>query len=163
MLLLNTCLALTWVAVTGELSFTNLLAGFVISYSVLWFIWREREGADYFKKVRESVRCAALFLWELWSATLRVSIDILSPHPKLRPAIIAISLDNPDDEEAAPATTAEITTLANLITLTPGSLTLEVTDDRKTLYLHTLHAEDISAAKHTVQDGLGKQVRRIFH
>ncbi len=175
MLLLNTLLSLAWVAITGELTFLNLMAGFAIGYIVLWVVWRARGPSDYFSRVTEAARCAGIFLWELWSATLRVSLDILSPSPDLRPAIMAIPIDpltteDPDSEpgrtELEPSskrpTAAEITTLANLITLTPGTLCLDVSPDGRTLFVHTMHADDMQETKHTIQNGLGKSVRRIF-
>ena len=171
MLLFNTLLALAWVAITGELSFLNLVAGFGIGYAVLWVVWRARGPSDYFSRVGESVRCAIHFIWELITATFRVSVDILAPEPNLTPAIIAIPVDGPGEraeplaaEEADPAapSAAEVTTLANLITLTPGTLCVDVSPDRRTLFVHTMHAEDVGVARHTIQEGLGKRVRRIF-
>lgn len=177
MLLLNILLALAWVAITGELTLAGFAIGFLLGYIVLWIAWRARGPSNYFDRVHESTACALHFIVELWTAAIRVSIDILTPYPKLRPAIIAIDIDRPigdrmrresvrdleNDQPTGVAPSAvEITTLANLITLTPGTLCLDVSPDEKTLFVHTMHADDIREAKHTIQNGLGQRVRRIF-
>jgi multicomponent Na+:H+ antiporter subunit E len=72
----------------------------------------------------------ALFARELILSALRVAWLVLQPKLKLRPAIIAYPLTVTSD--------AQITLLANLITLTPGTLSVDVSEDRKTLYIHAI-------------------------
>ena len=77
----------------------------------------------------------ALFVvWALVVASIRVAYSILLPVRYLHPGIVAVPLDA--------STNAEITLLANLITLTPGTLTLDVSDDRRTLFVHVLDLAD---------------------
>ncbi|RYE11216.1 MAG: hypothetical protein EOP22_01690 [Hyphomicrobiales bacterium] len=72
----------------------------------------------------------ALFVRELILSALRVAWLVVQPKPHMRPAIIAYPLTVTSD--------AQITLLANLITLTPGTLSVDVSDDRKTLYIHVI-------------------------
>jgi len=74
-----------------------------------------------------------LFIRELVLSALRVAWLVLQPVPKLRSAIIAYPLTLTTD--------AQITLLANMITLTPGTLSIDISDDRRTLYIHCLDLE----------------------
>jgi multicomponent Na+:H+ antiporter subunit E len=74
------------------------------------------------------------FLWELTLANLRVAYDVVTPTHYMRPVILALPMDADTD--------IEITVLANLITLKPGTLSLDVSVDRKVLYVHSMYLEE---------------------
>jgi len=139
MLLLNLLLALAWMALTGQFDPVNFAAGFVIGYLLLRLVRRPGEPLAYFRKAMLVVRFAGFFLWELVLANVRVALAVLSPKPKLTPAVVAIPLEARSD--------IAVTLLANLITLTPGSLALDVSSDRAVMYVHTMHAEDIDQVR----------------
>lgn len=75
----------------------------------------------------------AYFLGQLIIANLRVAWEVLTPRHGMRAGIIAVPTRARSD--------LEVVTLANLISLTPGTLTLEVTDDRSLLYVHSLYVD----------------------
>jgi multicomponent Na+:H+ antiporter subunit E len=154
MLTLNIFLAITWAAVSGELTVSNLLAGFLIGYGVLWVVSRPLGQMNYFAKVGQVTRFTVYFLWEMLVATLRVAVDIVTPQHLMRPAILAIPVRSESE--------AETTMLANVITLTPGTLSLDVSPDGKTLYVHVMYAQDVEAARQSIQDGFGTKVHEVF-
>ena len=154
MLMLNVLLALAWAAVTGQMSAVNLLVGFVVGYVVLWLLSRVAGGSGYFAKVGQILGFSFYFLWELLVATLRVAADIVTPQHLMKPAILAIPI-----EDRSPA---ETTLLANVITLTPGTLSLDVSPDGKTLYVHVMYASDVEAARREIQEGFGRRVKEVF-
>lgn len=154
MLMLNVLLALAWAAVTGQMSATNLLAGFVVGYAVLWLVSRVAGRSGYFARVGQVVRFTLHFVWELLIATLRVAVDIVTPQHLMKPAILAIPLDSKSP--------AETTLLANVITLTPGTLSLDVSPDGKTLYVHAMYARDVEAARRAIEQGFGRRVHEVF-
>ena len=135
MLLLNLLLALVWVALTGQVTLGNLFGGFVLGYLVLWLTQRLWDSAPYVHRVRRLLGFTLFFLWELLLANLRVAILVLSPLRRLRPAVVALPLTAHTD--------TEITLLANLITLTPGTLSLDVSADRRVLYVHAMDVADM--------------------
>lgn len=79
-------------------------------------------------------RFGLFFAWELVLANLRVAWLVVHPRPRMRPAIVALPLDVTSD--------AAIQLLAVTITLTPGALSLDVSSDRRTLYVHTVDVGD---------------------
>lgn len=154
MLLLNILLALTWAAITGQMTLSNLSAGFLIGYVILWIVCRSTGPTRYFTKVGQLARFTIQFLWELLVATFDVALDIVTPRHLMKPAILAI----PVRAESA----AETTMLANVITLTPGTLCLDVSSDGAVLYVHAMYADDVEATRESIQQGLGQRVREVF-
>jgi multicomponent Na+:H+ antiporter subunit E len=72
----------------------------------------------------------------------------------MRPGIVAIPLDLQTD--------LEVTVLTTLLTLTPGSLCLHVTDDRQTLYLHAMYIDDPEELVRAIKDGFERRVREVL-
>ncbi len=144
MFLLNLLLALAWMALTGEFTPLNFAAGFLLGYLMLRLLQRPGDPKNYFQRAALIVRFAFFYLKELFLANLRVAVTVLSPQMKITPAIIAIPLD----AESA----LSISLLANLITLTPGSLTVDISTDRSVLYVHTMYADDIERFQLGIKD-----------
>lgn len=150
----NLLLALAWVAVTGSFSLLNLLFGFALGALSLWLI-REQVGAQsYFGRARRVVGLAALFLYELVISSVRVAWMVIHPRISLRPGIIAFPLQVTRD--------AEITLLANLITLTPGTLSVDVSPDRRFLYIHAVDVPDSEALKRDIASGFERKIIEAF-
>jgi multicomponent Na+:H+ antiporter subunit E len=80
----------------------------------------------------------------VWRSNLRVAYDVLSPHPRIAPAIVELPLTASGD--------GEITALANLISLTPGTLSLKVSDDRRALFVHVMYLDDEPTAIAELKD-----------
>ena len=151
LLLLNLLLALLWAAITGEITLFSLGTGFVIGFIVLVMVGRALGNTHYSRRFLKGVGLALFFLWELMVSSLRVAWDVITPHPIMHPAIVAVPLDVTTD--------AEITLLANLISLTPGTLSLDVSEDRKTLFVHGMHVEDGEALRASIKHDFERRVR----
>jgi len=95
------------------------------------------------------------YVKELMVASLRVAYDVLTPTDHMQPAIVAVPLDAKTD--------LEITILANFITLTPGTLSIDVSKDRKTLYIHEVYVKsgDVEKVKKRIKEGFEKKILNI--
>ena len=153
-LLWNLLLALIWEAMTGRTDAANLLLGFALGYGVLWWLRPLLGPTQYFRKLPESIRFTFFFLRELIHSNLRVAWDVISPKSRRKPGIIAIPLDARSD--------IEITFLANLITLTPGTLSLDVSDDRRVLYVHGMFVEDPQRMREQIKNGFERRVLELL-
>jgi multicomponent Na+:H+ antiporter subunit E len=148
--LLNIGLALVWVALTGAFGPVNLAFGFVLGYLTLRLAQRVLGSSAYFGKVRQISGFVLFFLRELLTANLRVAIDVLTPRARMQPRVLAIPLDALTD--------TEITFFANALSLTPGTLSLDVSTDRRVLYIHAMYAADAEATRRAIKDGLEQRV-----
>ncbi len=152
--LLNTLLALAWIALTGTFTPTNFAIGFGVGFGLLWLNQRLMLPSNYFRKVPQVIGFVLFFLWELVMANLRMMFIVFSPRPAIRPAVVAIPLDVRSD--------IEITLLANLISLTPGSLYLDVSQDRCVMYVHTTHVDDLDAFRRSIKEGFERRVMEVL-
>lgn len=150
----NILLALTWVAVNESFTAPDLAAGFVLGYVLLWFSQGIVGPSRYFLKVRQVAVFGIFFLWEFLLSGLRVAWNVIMPLRRLRPGIVAVPLDATTD--------LEITLLANLITLTPGSLSLDVTPDRRVLYVHAMFIGDPDAFKRAIKEGFERRLLEVL-
>jgi multicomponent Na+:H+ antiporter subunit E len=82
-------------------------------------------------RTSRAVELAGFFIGELVLPNIRVAIDVLRPTTTIRPAVVAIPLDVTTD--------GEILLLSMLINITPGSVTIDLSDDRRTLFVHVMH------------------------
>ena len=146
----NIILAVLWALLSGDISQYSLMTGFVLGYLVLGMMATQATEKSYFKKVRQTLAFALEFLKELALSTYRVAYDILTPTHYMKPGVIAFPLEAKTD--------AEITMLANVITLTPGTLSLDVSEDRKTLYIHAMYIDDPDALRREIKEGLEKKL-----
>jgi multicomponent Na+:H+ antiporter subunit E len=153
-LVLNIALALVWALLTGVFRPTNLLLGFALGYVVLLLARRAVGPTTYFDKVRQVISFLLFFVWELVLANVRVAADVLTLRPRMRPRIIAVPLEA--------HTHFEIVMLANLISLTPGTLSLDVATDRRVLYIHAMYADDPEAVRREIKDGLERRLLALL-
>ena len=135
----NVLLAFVWAAAAGKMTMINLLIGFVLGYLVLSMVQRAFGPSNYFVKFWHIFHFFMFYTKELVIANLQVAYQVLSPRPKIRPGIIAIPLEAKTD--------LEIVSLANLITMTPGTLSLDVSSDRSVLYVHIMDFHDVESKR----------------
>lgn len=152
--LVNILLALAWAAVSGNFSLANIVFGFFLGAGALYLI-REQVGAlGYFRRGTRLLALAALFVFELVMSAWRVAVLVLSPRMDLKPGIFAYPLTADRD--------FEITLLANLITLTPGTLSVDVSEDRKHLYVHAIDCSDPDALRRDIARGFERRIMEAF-
>lgn len=156
LLLWNVLLALTWSAATGLFTLSNFGVGLVLGFLVLALARRFLGPSPYVSKVSHGFRFAGFYLRELLLANLRVAYDVVTPTHYMRPGIIAVPLDARTD--------AEITLLCNLLTLTPGSLSLDVAADRSVVYLHVMYIDedDIDRLRIKIKDSFERRVLELL-
>ena len=150
----NLILAQVWVGMTGGFTPLNFVLGFALGYVTLVFSQRVLGSTSYFVKGAQLVSFAGFFARELVLANLRVAYDVITPGFHMRPAIVAVPLDAKTD--------AEITMLANLITVTPGSFSLEVSADRTVLYVHAMYVDDPEVYRREIKEGLERRVLELL-
>lgn len=153
-LLANLLLALVWGAMTGDFSLGNLLVGLVLGFVALFAAQRVLGSTPYATRIVRVVGFIAFYIGELIMANVRVAIDVVTPRHRAQPGVVAVPLDARTD--------AEITLLANLITMTPGSLTLDVSDDRKVLYVHAMFVRDPDAYRQRLKSTLERRVLEML-
>lgn len=105
------------------------------------------------RRLYYSILLFCMFLWDLTLSSIVVARAVLSPRDLVRPRLVTVPLKA--------STPHEITLVANYITLTPGTLTLDVSADRRTLLIHDLLAGDSSEGTRAgISNGIEVRVLR---
>lgn len=152
--ILSLVFAIVWVAVTGSATLHNLIFGFALSTLALWIVRGEMGARGYWRWLGRILLLLALFFKELALSAWKVAVLVMSPRMDLKPGIFAFPLTVTRD--------FEITLLANLITLTPGTLSVDVSQDRRTLFVHAIDCSDIEATKRDIAAGFERRIIEAF-
>lgn len=131
----NILLALAWVALTGNFGGLNFTFGFALGYAVLAITQTQLPAmSGYAQRLPRVLRFTGFFIKELVKANFKVAFDILTPPWHMQPGVIRFPLEAKTD--------FEITMVANIISLTPGTLSLDVSDDNRVLFIHAMFLQD---------------------
>jgi multicomponent Na+:H+ antiporter subunit E len=154
--LLAVGIAFGWAAATGDFSLPNLLFGGLVGGVGLFLIRDRVQTPRLLLRTRRLALLGGHFAYELLLSAVRVAWLVVQPDlgKHLKPGIIAFPLTITSD--------AQITLLANLITLTPGTLSVDVSDDRKFLYVHAIRITDREALIREIADGFEAAITRAF-
>jgi multicomponent Na+:H+ antiporter subunit E len=147
----NLILAAAWAIFFGGFTWITMLSGFVVGLGILWLLQPLTSvRSNYFMRVWYWLKLITLFLYELVVSSIQVIWDIVTPEHLARPAIIDVPLDVKTD--------IGILLVTNLISLTPGTLSIDVSEDRKTLKVHAMFADDPAAVCHELKSGMERWV-----
>ncbi|MGM0635717.1 MAG: Na+/H+ antiporter subunit E [Bacteroidota bacterium] len=152
--LTNILLTIIWVFLTGSYEVANFMFGFVVNFMILWIISSKDGNTKYFRYVPKIISFFFFFLWEVIKANIQVAYEVVTPQHTMKPGIVSVPLDAKTD--------IEITLLANLITLTPGTLSLDVSDDKEVLYIHTMYVTDKQAFIDDIKNGFERRLLEIL-
>lgn len=135
--------AAVWTALWGDLTAANVLSGLAVGAAVVWIVPLDRPAGAGSTVVRVHPLSAARFLlffaWALVRASAVVAWEVVTPRNRIYQGIIELPLRT--------RSTGVATIVANAISLTPGTLTLEVFRDPLTLYVHVLHLRNMEAVR----------------
>ena len=151
---INLVLALLWAMANGEVTLLTLGSGFLVGMLVLHLVGPVLGDSRYALRFLGAIGLIVFFLRELLLSSVRVAIDVLRPTFTMRPAIIQVPLDVQDD--------VQITMLANLISLTPGTLSVDVSDDKRNLYVHAMYGDDPDAEVKRIKHSFERRILEVF-
>lgn len=151
--LTNILLMLMWVFLTGSYELSSFTFGFFIGFFIMWIIGSQKQSNKYVKIIPRIISFIFYFLYEVIVANLQVAYEVMTPNLYVKPGIIKIPLDV--------ETNTEISILANLITLTPGTLSIDVSDDKKVLYVHSMYVTDKDKFIHDIKNGFERRILLI--
>jgi len=136
--LLHLVLTALWLVLTESYTGPNFLFGFFIAYVVVVLFAHATGDRHYTSMAFRLVRFAGYFVFILIKANLQVAREVITPGHGMTPRVIAYDVRDLTDVQTV--------TLSNAITLTPGTLTADVSDDGATLYVHCMYAQDRAGA-----------------
>ncbi|MBM7660751.1 multicomponent Na+:H+ antiporter subunit E [Bacillus mesophilus] len=152
-LILNILIAFIWMILLETFTFGYFFLGFITGAILLSIFRRFIPGTFYLKKVRAIIMLILLFIKELILSNIEIVKVVYRPKLDIRPGIIALPTDLRSNWE--------ITLLANLITLTPGTLSMTVSDDNQTIYIHAMDIRDRDETIKSIKDTFENAIMEV--
>ncbi|MEZ5333962.1 MAG: Na+/H+ antiporter subunit E [Methanolobus sp.] len=153
-------LGLVWCFVHGTVNVNNFILGVIIApfiirpFKVLFPFDLDFSFSKAVKKIPAQIKFLYVLIVEIIKANIMVAKSLLQPKIDIKPGIIAVPIDSKTD--------IGITAIANTITLTPGTLTIDVSDDKSILYVHAIDATDPEGVAQSIKDDLEKYTMEAF-
>lgn len=153
-------LAFVWCFVQGSLTVPNFLFGMVLGpvvirpFKPLYKFEDKVSLTAEFSKIPQIMRYFVVLIIEIIKANIMVAKIVLKPKMDIKPGIIAVPLRTKTD--------VGITAIANTITLTPGTLTVDISDDGTVAYVHAIDATDPQGIRDSIRDDLESYVLEAF-
>lgn len=151
---LSGVLWLVWLLLVRSVSPGHLVLGAVLGFTVPFLTRPFWEVPPDVLRYRPAFRLVPLFLWDVLVANIRVAALIVNPRRRPRPAWIVIPLDIRDPYA--------ITTLANMISLTPGTVSSKLTPDRLQLLVHVVDTDDPEGEVTRIKQRYERPLQEIF-
>lgn len=151
--ILNLFIALLWLLLVDEPipQITTFFTGFVVGIGILYVMHLFFGTQFYLRRVAKIIYLIFLFIKELISSSYSVMGYILKPKLEITPGIFTYKTSLKGEWE--------VTTLALLLTLTPGSVVIEVSEEGNLFYIHAM---DIEQSKEEVIRSIGKFEKAIL-
>ncbi|WP_068775835.1 Na+/H+ antiporter subunit E [Paenibacillus sp. FJAT-26967] len=152
-ILLNLIIAFVWMFLNNEWSFLSFTVGYIIGIILIGLLRRFWPYDFYMLKVWAVIKLLLLFLKELMISSFTVIGQIIRPKLAIRPGIFAYTTELESDWE--------ITVLSCLICLTPGTLTLDIAKNGRTLYIHAMDIEDAEIISLQIKQTFEKAIMEV--
>ncbi|WP_115168719.1 Na+/H+ antiporter subunit E [Sphingobacterium spiritivorum] len=152
--LMNLLLCFIWIALTGSMYYSNFLFGFLLGFFILWIMNINETDQRYFYRVPKTAGFVLYFLYEMIVANIQVAYDVITPKYFFKPGIIRYPLNARTD--------FEINLLATIISLTPGTLILDISDDKSALYIHVMYLKDKDKFIAQLKNGFERRLLEII-
>lgn len=151
--LVNLFIMVLWVLLKDEdrLYLSTLLSGYVVGAVIVFLMHRFFGTSYYLRRFYATLKLVVIFVSELLQSSYFVIKYIVTNRYDMKPGIFRY--------ETVLEGEWEVSTLALLLTLTPGSVVMEVTPDEKVFYIHAM---DLIASKENLIASLGKFEKAIM-
>lgn len=147
----NLVLAIVMASMLAKANLEAILLSLIVAFFLTRPLRNSFGPQGYHQRIEKLVGLAGFFLYDLVKSSFKVAYDVLTPTFLGKPRFLAVPLDAETD--------AEILLTANLISLTPGSLSLDISDDRKTLLVHAMFGEGTAdEERQSLKDGMERRV-----
>jgi multicomponent Na+:H+ antiporter subunit E len=150
-ILANLLLALAWVGLNGRFTLDSLTIGAMIGRIVLMILAKgDVLSRTEVRRVERAFSLLLYLLWQIVLANFRLAKDVLSVRHRMRPGVIRLPLSVTTD--------GEILLLSAMINITPGSVALDVSEDRQSMYVHVMNIATVEDAKKEIKNGFERRI-----
>ena len=152
--LMSLVLLVIWLLLNNTLAVGQVLLGALLAIAIPWLSERFRPDRPRLRRPAAALRLAGVLLWDVVVANFQLAARILGPESRLRPSFLEVPLDIGDRTGAV--------VLAGIVTMTPGTLSVDLGADGRTLRVHAFDLADAQEAVDAIKQRYEKPLMEIF-
>jgi len=152
-IVVNVLIAFVWMFLSESYTLLTFVLGYAIGILLLLLLNRFFPSPFYFKRIYKLFVLILIFIRELILSNIEIVKFVYRKKNDFEPGIFAMPIEVKQNWE--------ITLLANLITLTPGTLTVAVSNDNSTLFIHAMHIDDIDDSINDIKNTFEKAIMEV--
>ncbi len=152
-IVVNLFISFMWMFLSEDYTFPTFLFGYIIGAALLFLLNRFFSTRFYLYPIYRIIILFLIFIRELILSNISIVKLVYSREPDFEPGIFEMPIEVTKDWE--------ITLLANLITLTPGTLTVAISDDKKRLFIHAMDIDDKEQSIHEIKNTFEKAILEV--
>ncbi|QGH35045.1 Na+/H+ antiporter subunit E [Gracilibacillus salitolerans] len=152
-IILNLVIAIMWMFLGESYTFDKFLTGYIIGALLLFMLRRFIPDAFYLERVWKMIKLVLLFIKELLISNIDIVRWVYKPHKDYKPGIFALPTDLKSNWE--------ITMLTSLISLTPGTLSVAVSDNNDVIYIHAMDIDNNEIAIEAIKTTFEKAIMEV--
>ncbi|WP_045523952.1 Na+/H+ antiporter subunit E [Neobacillus niacini] len=152
-ILLNVVLAFLWMFIKVSYDPISFVKGYIFGLLVIFVLRRYFHSRFYLFRLWSFIKLIFIFIKELILSNVAIVKIVLKPTLDMRPAIFAMDTELTKDWQ--------ITLLSSLITLTPGTLVIDVSEDNKTLFIHAMNIGEVEAEINSIKNSFEKAILEV--
>ena len=152
-ILLNVVLAFLWMFIKVSYDPISFIKGYIFGLLVIFVLRRYFHSRFYLFRLWSFIKLIFIFIKELILSNIAIVKIVLKPKLDMRPAIFAMDTVLTKDWQ--------ITLLSSLITLTPGTLVIDVSEDNKTLFIHAMNIGEVEAEINSIKNSFEKAILEV--
>lgn len=150
---MNLLIAFMWMFLGESYSIAGFVTGYIVGIVLLFLLRRFLKGPFYLWRAYKILVLALIFIKELILSNFEITKLVYARRLNINPGIFTLETELETDWE--------ITLLATLITLTPGTVTMAVSPDKKELYIHAMDIVDMKDAVHAIKNSFEKHIMEV--
>lgn len=152
-IVINLIIAVMWMFLSETYTLTSFISGYILGIVLLLLLNRYIPGRFYLDRLLKVIQLILLFIKELIKSNIDIVKLVYTPKPEIEPGIFAYQTELETDWE--------LTLLANLITLTPGTLSVAISNDNSTIYIHAMDIDDIDESIQSIKMTFEKAIMEV--
>jgi multicomponent K+:H+ antiporter subunit E len=143
-----------WLLLNNSVSAGHIVLATFFAITIPWLVTGMRDEHPKIRKPWLAIRYVLMVMWDILVANFEVALLIIGPIKKLQPGFVAVPIEVNSE--------LGITILASTVSLTPGTVSTEVSKDRAWLYVHSLHLEDEAELIESIKLRYERPIKEIF-
>lgn len=152
-ILLNIAMAMVWEFLFPAWTLSAFLAGYAIGAVILTFVFLRNKKNFYLYRIYKAFVLLLIFFREILLSGVNVFRYAFMPLSRLHPGVVKMEVDFEHE--------MELVLISNMITLTPGTMTLEISPDNKTIYIHALDCSDPEALIAQIRQTFENRIKEV--